>query len=133
MHDDCLKSIPYDPLDLILLDRNFGHYYRVAKLLADRRPFCIRMSVSCSDFAERSMADPRQDFIICWEPSKSEWETSPGASPITDRVTKTILKSGVEELLVSSMTDMVAVNLEDMVKLYSMRWGVEEGIKNPLT
>jgi len=130
MLDDCLKSIPHDPLDLIVLDRNFGHFYRASKLLAERWAFCIRMPVSGSGFAKRSMADPRKDFITCWEPSKSERETSPGASPITVRVTKTVLKSGVEELLVSSLTDMEAVSPEDMVKLYSMRWGVEEGIKN---
>lgn len=130
MLDDCLESVPQDPGDLLVLDRNFGHFYRVSKLVTHKRAFCIRMSVSGSGFAKRAMADSREDYVACWEPSKKERENTPGAAPITVRVTKTVLESGVEELLVSSLTDMEAVSLEDMVKLYSMRWGVEEGIKN---
>lgn len=130
MLDDCLESVPRTPGDLLVLDRNFGHFYRVYKLLSDKRAFCIRMPVSGSGFAKRAMADSREDYITCWEPSVTERQNTPGATPITVRITKTLLKGGVEELLVSSLTDMDEVNTEDMVQLYSMRWGVEEGIKN---
>lgn len=130
MLDDCLKTVPRNPGDLLVLDRNFGHFYRVSKLLSDRRAFCIRMPVAGCGFAKRVMADSREDFVACWEPSRKERENTPGATPITVRVTKTVLESGVEELLVSSLTDMDEISTEDMVKLYSMRWGVEEGIKN---
>jgi hypothetical protein len=88
------------------------------------------MSVGCCGFAKRVMADSRADFIALWEPSKKERENTPGATPITVRVTKTVLDSGMEELLVSSLTDMDEVSTEEMVKLYFMRWGIEEGIKN---
>lgn len=130
MLDDCLESVPRDPGDLLVLDRNFGHFYRVSKLLAGKRAFCIRMSVNGSGFAKRVMADSRQDFVACWNPSSKEKENTRNAAPVTVRVTKTVLESGEEELLVSSLTDMEAVSGEEMVKLYSMRWGVEEGIKN---
>lgn len=130
MLDACLESVPADPGDLLVLDRNFGHFNRVFKLFENKRAFCIRMSVTNSGFAKRGIADSRQDFLTCWEPSKNERESTPGASPITVRVTKTVLEGGVEEILVSSLTDMETVSREEMVKLYSMRWGVEEGIKN---
>ena len=83
----------------------------------------LRMSVTNSGFAKRGIADCRQDFVTCWEPSKNERKSTSGTSPITVRVTKTVLEGGVEEILVSSLTDMETVTREEMVKLYSMRWG----------
>jgi len=130
MLDDCLSSIPQNPGDLLTLDRYFGNFYRISKLLSQQRAFCIRMSVGGCGFAKRVMADSRADFIALWEPSKKERENTPGAKPITVRVTKTVLESGIEELLVSSLTDMDEISTEEMVKLYFMRWGIEEGIKN---
>ena len=45
------------------------------------------------------------------------------------RVTKTVLDTGETKLLVSNLEESV-FSTEDMAKLYQMRWGAEEGIKN---
>src|SRR5690606_35007896 len=80
-----------------------------------QRAFCIRMSVNGSGFAKSVMADSRQDFVTCWDPSKKEKENFRNAAPDIVRVTKAVLESGEEELLVSSLTDMEAVSGEEMV------------------
>lgn len=128
--DDCLLKIPPRPDDLIVLDRNFGHFHLVRRMTREGRPFCIRMSTGISNFAKEVMADSRMDFITEWVPSKSERETSQTTDPVRVRVTKAVLETGETELLVSSLLDMELFKTEDLVELYDMRWGVEEGIKN---
>lgn len=125
---DCLLKIPPRPDDLLVLDRNFGHFHVANRMISEGRPFCIRMSTGISNFAKGVMADGRMDFVTEWVPSKSERETSKTSAPIRVRVTKHILKTGETELLVSSLQDMEAFKKEDLVELYDMRWGVEEGI-----
>nr|WP_280868275.1 IS4 family transposase [Lunatimonas salinarum] len=128
--DDCLLEIPPRPDDLLVLDRNFGHFHLVRRMTGEGRPFCIRMSTGISNFAKGVMADSRMDFITEWVPSKSERETSQTPDPVRVRVTKTVLKTGETELLVSSLLDIEEFKTEDLAELYDMRWGVEEGIKN---
>lgn len=128
--DDYLLNIPPRPDDLIVLDRNFGHFHLVRRMTSEGRPFCIRMSIGISNFAKEVMADSRMDFITEWVPSKSERETSQTSDPVRVRVTKAVLETGETELLVSSLLDMELFKTEDLVELYDMRWGVEEGIKN---
>ena len=128
--DDCLQEIPARPDDLLVLDRNFGHFHMAHRMTCEGRPFCIRMSTGISNFAKAVMADSRMDFITEWVPSRSERETAKTSETIRVRVTKAVLDSGETELLVSSLQDMESFKPEDLVELYSMRWGVEEGIKN---
>lgn len=128
--DDCLLKLPPRPDDLIVLDRNFGRFHLVRRMASEGRPFCIRMSTGISNFAKGVMADSRMDFITEWVPSKSERETSQTSEPVRVRVTKAVLETGETELLVSSLQDMELFKTEDLVELYDMRWGVEEGIKN---
>lgn len=128
--DDCLQEIPARPDDLLVLDRNFGHFHMAHRMTCEGRPFCIRMSTGISNFAKAVMADSRMDFITEWAPSRSERETAKTSETIRVRVTKAVLDSGETELLVSSLQDMESFKPEDLVELYSMRWGVEEGIKN---
>lgn len=128
--DDCLLKIPPNPDDLLVLDRNFGHFHIAHRMTCEGRPFCIRMSTGISNFAKTVMADSRMDFISEWVPSRSERETAKTSEAIRVRVTKAVLDSGETELLVSSLQDMESFKTEDLVELYGMRWGVEEGIKN---
>ena len=128
--DDCLLKIPPRPDDLLVLDRNFGYFHIVQRMTCEGRPFCIRMSTGISNFAKGVMADSRMDFITDWVPSESERERSKTSAPVRVRVTKAVLETGETELLVSSLQDMELFKTEDLVELYDMRWGVEEGIKN---
>jgi len=128
--DDCLLEIPPRPDDLLVLDRNFGHFHIAHRMTCEERAFCIRMSTGMSNFAKEVMADKRMDFITEWVPSKSERGTAKTSDPVRVRVTKAVLETGETELLVSSLQDMESFKNEDIVELYGMRWGVEEGIKN---
>jgi len=127
--DDCLSKTPARHDDLLVLDRNFGYFYNVNTMVNKGRAFCIRMSTKTTNFAKQVMADERMDFITEWVPSKKEQETSRTNAPIQVRVTKTVLNTGVTELLVSNL-DTSEFSTVEMDKLYKMRWGVEEGIKN---
>ena len=125
----CLLETPVKDDDLIVLDRNFGYFYHVNQMIREQRNFCIRMSTMTTRFAKKVMADPRVDFISNWTPSFPEMSRSKTKCSIKVRVTKTVLVTGETELLVSNLDESV-FNSEDMAKLYKMRWGVEEGIKN---
>ena len=127
--DDCLSEAPIREDDLIVLDRNFGYFHNVCRMIRERRAFCIRMSIGTTNFAKQVMADPRMDFITEWTPSKREKETSKTKDSLQVRVTKTVLDSGETELLVSNLEEST-FSTEEMGSLYQMRWGVEEGIKN---
>jgi len=74
--DDCLLEIPPKPDDLLVLDRNFGHFHIAYRITSEGRPFCIRMSTGIYNFAKEVMADSRMDFITEWVPSKSERGTT---------------------------------------------------------
>ncbi|SHN23285.1 Transposase DDE domain-containing protein [Cyclobacterium lianum] len=75
------------------------------------------------------MADSRIDFTAEWIPSKKEQKNSKRENPIQVRITKAVLETGETELLVSNLEES-KFSTEDLVTLYGMRWGVEEGIKN---
>jgi hypothetical protein len=45
------------------------------------------------------------------------------------RVTKVLLNSGEIEVIVSNLFDQKSIDEGSMMKLYSMRWGIEEGFK----
>jgi hypothetical protein len=40
------------------------------------------------------MADNRQDYVTCWNPSKKEEENTHNAGPVSFRITKIELESG---------------------------------------
>lgn len=127
--NNCLSEIQSRPDDLLVLDRYFGNFYNVQRLICDGRAFCIRMSTGMSNFAKRVMADSRMDFTTEWIPSKKEQENSKKKNPIQVRVTKAVLETGETELLVSNLEESEFIT-KDLIVLYGMRWGVEEGIKN---
>lgn len=119
------------PNDLIILDRGFGDFTTLQRLI--KQPFCIRMSVKQSNFAKRVMVDTRTDFVCHWAPSRKEASNTRkhgmDPTPMTVRVTKVELSSGETELLVSNLFDKKVTD-KDLARLYHKRWGVEEGYKN---
>jgi hypothetical protein len=131
---ECLDNIPSSEKDLLILDRNFGHYSKVNEFVKQDRKFCIRLPVKNSIFARNCMASPDEDFITRWSPSEKERANTRarGMEPVHHkvRVTKIALPSGEIELLVSNLFDMDSISIEDLKELYGLRWGVEEGFKN---
>jgi hypothetical protein len=84
------------------------------------------MSTGMSNFAKRVMADSRMDFTTKWIPNKKEQENSKKKNPIQVRVTKAVQETGETELVVSFL-EKSKFGTEDLVVLYGMRWGVDEG------
>lgn len=120
--------------DVLVLDRGFGNFCTIKELMELQLQFCIRLSVSNSNFAKRVMEQDDDDFIVKWAPSKKEKENckvnSLEYSPVQLRCTKIKLISGETELLITSLCDQKKYASEDLKELYSLRWGVEEGFKN---
>lgn len=118
---------------IILMDRGFGNFAALKHILTHSLDFCVRLKLSGCTFAAEAMANPQNDFICDWIPSKKEQETCKNygysIEKIKVRVSKITLKSGEIELLVSSLLDIEKVSLNDINELYSKRWGIEEAYK----
>lgn len=119
---------------VLTLDRGFGHFCTIKELMSKKKIFCIRLSVSHSNFAKRMMKDERDDFITEWEPTKKEKENSRknnlDTASIIVRVVKIKLISGETELLVTNLYDQQKYTTQAIGELYGLRWGVEESFKN---
>ncbi|NHE58351.1 hypothetical protein [Cyclobacterium plantarum] len=59
-----------------------------------------------------------------------QWETAGRLDPGLVCASMAVLDTGETEFLVSSPVALESSKTKDLVKLYGMRWGVEEGIKN---
>lgn len=118
---------------IFLLDRGFGHFHTCKRFLHQKRDFCIRISASGSLFGKAVMENPKNDFIINWEPSSREKKTCTQHTldhmPISVRVTKVVLRTGEIEILVSSLYNSSLYSHTDIGDLYNLRWGIEEGYK----
>jgi hypothetical protein len=118
---------------LFLLDRNFGYFSVLKRLMLAGRDFCVRFAVSGSNFAKQVMLDERDDFITEWHPSRKERLTckrdSIDVAPIKVRVVKVTLDTGETELLITTLLDQDAYTTWDIKGLYHLRWGVEECFK----
>ena len=118
--------------DIYILDRGYGHYNTVLRLIDLKKHFCIRFSMT-GNFAKKVLSDTRKDIVLEWKPSEKEKENARKhgvkCRPIRVRATKVILKTGETELLISSLIDMQKYSTQDMKWLYQKRWVVEEGFK----
>ncbi|MEQ8714715.1 MAG: IS4 family transposase [Cyclobacteriaceae bacterium] len=120
--------------DILILDRGFGNYCTIKELTDQNIKFCVRLSIKNSNFAKKTIADQKDDFVTTWEPSAKEVENSRknqlDPSTLTVRVTKVRLNTGETELLVTNLYDHRKYSSQDIDELYQLRWGVEEGFKN---
>ena len=118
--------------DIYILDRGYGHYNTVLKLIQSKKQFCIRFS-NCSKLISNFIEGDEDDMIVDWIPSKREKENARKQGltpvPIKVRLTKIRLKTGEDEVLVSSLLDMQKYSYSDLKWLYQKRWIVEEGFK----
>jgi hypothetical protein len=118
---------------IVLLDRGFGYFATCKRLLNKKLDFCIRLKACGSTFAKEALSNPSNDFITEWIPSEtsrlSNKKHDLDVNPILVRITKITLNTGEIEVLVSSLLDLKQIKEADIKELYSLRWGVEEGIK----
>jgi len=57
------------------------------------------------------------------------WRGGPGERPLEVRLVRVDLPSGGTEVLATSLLDVQEFSAEEMSKIYSQRWGIEEKIK----
>lgn len=133
---DCMKELAGKLSKFIyVMDRNFDSFGTIKSVLKidPKAHLCVRLS-SRSGFYKNVLADPSQDFVTTWEPSKKEQRSCKSkeisSEPIQVRITKVVLNTGEIEILVSTLLDQGKYSRSDMATLYSLRWGVEEGFKN---
>lgn len=129
----CLQTMPADK-SILILDRGFGHFCTLKKLMNEQRVLCIRLPCENSNFAKQALGRKEEDFITEWIPSSKERENCKkddlDYAPIKVRVVKIRLNTGEVELLVTNLYDQQEIAAEDLGELYHLRWGVEEGFKN---
>lgn len=118
---------------IYLLDRGFGHFHVLKRLLNQKRNFCIRISNSNAIFGKAVIENPSNDFITYWDPSDKEKKTCRkhglDIGSIKVRVSKIRLRTGEIEILISSLHEIDIYSLTDIKMLYGLRWGIEEGYK----
>lgn len=121
-----------DENDIYILDRGYGHYNTVLKLIQYNKQFCIRFS-NCSNLISNFIDGNVDDLIADWIPSNKEKENArkQGLTPlkIKVRLTKIKLKTGQIEVLVSTLFNMQEYTYSDLKWLYRKRWVIEEGFK----
>lgn len=61
--------------DVYVLDRGYGHYNTVLRLVQNSSLFCIRFS-SCSNLVSDILSRKENDIITDWHPSKKEQENT---------------------------------------------------------
>ena len=76
-----------------MLDRGYGHYHTVLKLIQTDKRFCIRFS-ACSNFIPDVLSRKEDDIIIDRYPSNKERENTgkQGLIPATIKVRVTKIK-----------------------------------------
>ena len=118
---------------ILLLERGFGSFSVCKRCINRGLKFCIQLKTANLDFAKYVFSNDASDFITRWKPIEMERSTcrkhSIDTQAIEVRVTKVVLKLGEIELLVSNSFDQKSIDEGSMMKLYSMRWGIEEGFK----
>jgi hypothetical protein len=129
----CLETMAADK-SILLLDRGFGHFCTLKKLMNEQRVLCIRLPCENSNFAKQALGRDDEDFITEWIPSNKERENcikdGLDCVPIKIRVVKIRLNTGEVELLVTNLYDQQEITTKDLGELYHLRWGVEESFKN---
>lgn len=116
--------------DLVLLDRGYPSYDLFRSILHAGCHFCARVPVSnwraakelvtsgaTEQFTEIS---PGYKIKKEYEKQKTDW------SPIRVRFVRISLKSGEEEVLVTSLLESQEIPYQEFELLYHLRWGIEE-------
>jgi len=115
---------------LILLDRGYPSYDLFRSVLESNCQFCARVPVSNWNAAKALVASQGTDCIVEIEPGnelrKKYKEQGITWKPIQVRFVRVKLKSGEDEVLVTSLLDTVQIPHEEFKQLYHLRWGVEE-------
>jgi len=116
--------------DLVLLDRGYPSFNLFRSILESGCQFCARVPVSNWNLAKELVTSQRSECIAEIKPGnelrKKYKEQDVSWEPIQVRFVRVKLKSGEDEVLITSLLDTVQIPHEEFKQLYHLRWGIEE-------
>jgi hypothetical protein len=126
--------------DLFMADRGYPSLHLLLFLASKKMDFIIRASTTFLTEVREAVKSGKKDSIITIAAFKTDrnrnatlQEILPGLSRETTLQVRVLVYelavSNQQEILLTSVTDQNHLTYEDIFKLYSMRWGIEENYK----
>lgn len=119
--------------DLVLFDRGYPSLKLFRTLLDAGINFCSRMAVGNWTVAKELVDSEDKERVVTLEVpkhlKKKFYSEGLDTSPIKLRLIKVRLKTGEDEVLITSLMDESLYPHSCFKKLYNLRWGVEESYK----
>lgn len=119
--------------DLVLFDRGYPSLKLFRTFLDTGINFCSRMAVGNWTVAKELVDSKDKERVVTLEVpkhlKKKFYSEGLDTSPIKLRLIKVRLKTGEDEVLITSLMDESLYPHSCFKKLYNLRWGVEESYK----
>lgn len=119
--------------DLIVLDRGYPSLSLFRTFLDKNVNFCCRLGVKnwkiAQELVNSKKTDIQVEIPITKQFKKKFYQKGLDTSPLKLRLIKVRLKTGVDEILITSLLDGQAYPSSCFKQLYGLRWGVEESYK----
>jgi len=119
--------------DLVLFDRGYPSLKLFRTFIDNGINFCSRMAVGNWTVAKELVDSEDKERVVTWEVpkhlKKKFYSEGLDTSPIKLRLIKVRLKTGEDEVLITSLMDESLYPHSCFKKLYNLRWGVEESYK----
>lgn len=119
--------------DLVLMDRNYPCFYLFSLLLSKNIDYCCRLKISSWKLSKQLLSTNETELFGEILPSKAAMKKCEqlgiSTKPIRVRLIKVLLKTGEEEILISSLLNNTKYNTSLFSDLYFQRWGIEEFYK----
>jgi len=119
--------------DLVILDRGYPSLILLRTFLDTGINFCSRIAVGNWTAAKDLVNSNNKDTVVTLEIpkhlKKKFYSKGLDTSPIKLRLIKIKLKTGEYEVLITSLMDEQIYPHNCFMKLYNLRWGVEESYK----
>jgi len=125
------------PGDLLVADRNYDAFWVLALARSRGAQFCVRMRCADTRATRREIKEfvrsGRRQQRMSLDPGAYTREVCGeeglGSEPLEVRLVRVDLPSGEVEVLATSLLDVQEFSAEEISKIYSQRWGIEEKIK----
>jgi len=115
--------------DLIVADRGYAAYVFLAALSRQQRAFVVRCSSGSFGVAQRMLngEGPDSQIATLRIPAEQKKGALAAQLPLTlqVRLVRIRLKTGENEVLVTSLLDEDRYPVADLVEIYRLRWGIE--------
>lgn len=119
--------------DLMIYDRGFFSFAIMQYHIVNENQFCMRMATG-SNMVKNFIASGKDEDIVIYKASRISAirckEQNLPTGDITLRLIRIELESGNIEILATNLYDSNIFTIDEMKKLYALRWPVEEGYKD---